>query len=324
MEQAILDNGGDLIGEGPASEEVSPEFIHEKIQPSSTVSEQNESEIINGDNDIVLKDDAINLSQDSLEKNDSSTPEDVDPDNNITPESTENEAPKNETTSANETPEDKIPENKAPVNQAIENEVPAEEKVSGGQEKEILENKQSENEPAETLLSDSTIPNEDQLESTEITEKETIVDKTAESAVDNKSSPVENIGDNDDISNEKEKDVDNGIVKDVNSGEVNQDENKKENTKFGPIDENVESNDSLNKEEPPPKEQEEQSTNNVIQSGNLEPVSPGNEGLSPEREEDYQDDEVDNDGEVKDEKEELGPRYSPKAPVLTIQPVNIF
>ena len=109
--------------------------------------------------------------------------------------------------------------------------------------------------------------------------------------------------------------IDDENVKDGNS------DVQEENKTLGTCDENVENTDLMNKDGSPLPEQKQQTTNtnNIIQSGNLEPVSPGNEGLSPEREEDYQDD--DDDGEVKDE--ELGPRYSPKAPVITIQPVNI-
>ena len=171
------------------------------------------------------------------------------------------------------------------------------------------------NDTAENPISEIVKANEDQQESDQVTEKETV-----ESVVDNAKnelSPVENIVDNDDIEKDN---VDDENVKDVKS-EV-QEENKEENKTVDASDENVENSDSANKDESPLQEQEQETTNtnNINQSGNLEPVSPVNEGLSPEREEDYQDDD-DDDGEVKDE--ELGPRYSPKAPVITIQPVNI-
>ena len=372
MEESTLDNGS-LLDEGPASEEASPEFIHEKAQPSSVSEPTNEN--VNGDSDVIMRDDTESPRQDPLEKNDTNTLEDVNPNDIISPEGTgsevteskspenenlENEEPENQTleieapetettseskmlenktqegevlesmtpeneipkseTSENNVPEDKIqnneiPDNETPENETPENETPEnktlEDEVPGNE----AANETAENKPTETPISEIVKANKDQEESNQITEKETVDNKTIESVVDNAKndlSPVENIVDNDDMEKDN---VDDENVKDGNL------DVQEENKTVGVCDENVENIDSMNKDGSPLPEQKQQTTNtnNIIQSGNLEPVSPGNEGLSPEREEDYQDD--DDDGEVKDE--ELGPRYSPKAPVITIQPVNI-
>ena len=367
MEESTLDNGS-LLDEGPASEEASPEFIHEKAQPSSVSEPTNGN--VNGGSDVIMRDDTESPRQDPLEKNDTNTLEDVNPNDIISPEGTgiegtesktpenenlENEEPENQTleieapetettseskmlenktqegevlesmtpeneipksiTPENNVPEDKIqnneipdnktPENETPENKTLENEVPGNEEA----------NETAENKPTETPISEIVKANKDQEESNQITEKETVDNKTIESVVDNAKndlSPVENIVDNDDMEKDN---VDDENVKDGNL------DVQEENKTVGTCDENVENTDLMNKDGSPLPEQKQQTTNtnNIIQSGNLEPVSPGNEGLSPEREEDYQDD--DDDGEVKDE--ELGPRYSPKASVITIQPVNI-
>ena len=180
MEESTLDNGS-LLDEGPASEEASPEFIHEKAQPSSVSEPTNEN--VNGGSDVIMRDDAESPRQDSLEKNDTNTLEDVNPNDIISPEGTGSEG------TESKTPENENLENEEPENQTLEIEAPETETTS---ESKMLENKTQEGEMLESMTPENEIPKsitpennvpEDKIQNNEIPDNETPENKTLENEV---------------------------------------------------------------------------------------------------------------------------------------------